>query len=184
MGFDLTDKNISDTFQNLIQTTGSSAYNLVGQEITTFGVSGSFATSTSGGTKMLNGSQVSGSISVANKTNGDSAFVELSDVITIPEVASNKLHSRNGHLYWGSTLLAGEGTITGITSLSEDDNPTLGADLNLFTNTITGSGNIDIDGTIESSQLILKENSSPPSVEIGGMYYDSTTGEFYLGKND
>tara|TARA_Y100001963_G_scaffold39499_1_gene55274 strand:+ start:887 stop:1471 length:585 start_codon:yes stop_codon:yes gene_type:complete len=191
--FDLTNKSISDTFQNLIQTTGSSAYNLVGQEISTFGVSGSFATSTDGGTKMYNGSKVSGSISVANKTNSvgglddsekDGAFVEFKNIITVPTNRANKLHSRGGNLYWGDTLLADGTTVTGLQQLANDPNPSISGPLNLNNNKITGSGNIDISGKVDTSQIKLKENSSAPDVEVGGMYYDSTTGEFYLGKND
>ena len=45
MSFDLTNKNISDTFQNLLQKTGSDGklYDLVGNEVTNLTISGSFS---------------------------------------------------------------------------------------------------------------------------------------------
>ena len=48
MSFDLTNQNISDTFQNLLQKTGSNeVYDLVGNKITSLAVTASHAISAS-----------------------------------------------------------------------------------------------------------------------------------------
>ena len=131
MSFDLTNKNIQDTFQNLLQQTGSNGevYDLEGNRVTTINI----------GT--ISSSAVTAS--VLEIPNGDN-------------LTGNKLHSRSGTLYFGSTNLETGGS--GLSNLVEDSTPQLGGniDTNQF-NIVSvsnrninllphGTGKINIDG--------------------------------------
>ena len=75
MAFDLTNLNISDTFQHLLQVRADdkTVYDALGNTLDEFRLSGSFTTS---------------------------EFFEIEDGSS---VTGNKLHSRGGTLYWGGT---------------------------------------------------------------------------------
>ena len=110
MAFDLTNLNISDTFQHLLQVRADdkTIYDLKGNTLDDFRLSGSFTTS---------------------------EFLELENT---DSVTGNKLHSRGGNLYWGSSEV---GASSGISELSVDTTPQLGGSLDLNGNNVSGSGN-------------------------------------------
>jgi len=194
MAFDLTNKNVSDTFQHLLQVRDSdkTIYDAVGNVLDEFRLSGSFTTS---------------------------EFFEIEDGTS---VAGNKLHSRSGTLYWGNTNLETGGG--GISDILEDSTPQLGGDLDINSKDVAGDGNFLVNGSGSFTQLnigattntfdaffnlnpastnqnifliqsgsfqSLKVNStgvlnlggfeSEPTAVSGGFYYNSDENEFYLG---
>ena len=194
MAFDLTNLNISDTFQHLLQVRADdkTIYDLKGNTLDDFRLSGSFTTS---------------------------EFLELENT---DSVTGNKLHSRGGTLYWGGTNLETGGS--GLSNLVEDTTPELGGDLDLNGNNVSGSGNFLINGSGSFTQINIGSTSNTfdaffnvkpasvdkniflvqsgslesikvnqtgvinfggfaaaPTVVTGGLYYNTTEGEFYLG---
>ena len=170
MSFDLTNKNISDTFQNLLQQTGSNGevYDLEGNQINHISITNVSASAI----EIPNGSNLSG----------------------------NKLHSRSGTLYFGSTNLETGGG--GLSNIVEDTTPQLGGNLDLNGNEISGSGKIEVTTTDANDFFLLKSGSLDslkvngqgvltlggftftPTAVRGGFYYNNDDDEFYLGKNN
>ena len=193
MAFDLTNLNISDTFQHLLQVRADdkTIYDLKGNTLDDFRLSGSFTTS-----------------EFLEIENGDNQ-------------TGNKLHSRGGSLYWGSSEV---GASSGISELSVDTTPQLGGSLDLNGNNVSGSGNFLINGSGSFTQINIGSTSNTfdaffnvkpasvdkniflvqsgslesikvnqtgvinfggfataPTVITGGLYYNTTDGEFYLG---
>ena len=103
---------ISDTFKHLLQVRDNdkTIFDGDGDLLDDFRVSGSFTTS------------------------------EYLEIENGTAQTGNKLHSRDGNLYWGNTLLADGTTVTGLQNLSEDSTPQLGGDLDLNSFNITGNG--------------------------------------------
>ena len=194
MAFDLTNKNVSDTFQHLLQVRDSdkTIYDAVGNVLDDFRLSGSFTTS---------------------------EFLELENS---DNVAGNKLHSRSGTLYWGNTNLETGGS--GLSNIVEDTTPQLGGNLDINSKDVNGDGNFLINGSGSFTQMNIgatsntfeaffnlnpsttdkdlfliqsgsfqsvKVNSSgvlnlggfetEPTAITGGFYYNSDENEFYLG---
>ena len=194
MAFDLTNKNVSDTFQHLLQVrdTDKTIYDAVGNVLDDFRLSGSFTTS---------------------------EFLELENT---DNVTGKKLHSRSGTLYWGNTNLETGGS--GLSNLVEDTTPQLGGDLDVNSKDVNGAGNFLINGsgsftemnigattntfsaffnlnpaTTDKDLFLIQSGSfesvkvnnkgvlnfggftSAPDVVEGGIYYDTTDNEFYLG---
>ena len=194
MAFDLTNKNVSDTFQHLLQVrdTDKTIYDAVGNVLDDFRLSGSFTTS---------------------------EFLELENT---DNVTGNKLHSHSGTLYWGNTNLETGGS--GLSNLVEDTTPQLGGDLDVNSKDVNGAGNFLINGsgsftemnigattntfsaffnlnpaTTDKDLFLIQSGSfesvkvnnkgvlnfggftSAPDVVEGGIYYDTTDNEFYLG---
>ena len=176
MSFDLTNKNIQDTFQNLLQQTGSTGevYDLEGNQVTNININ------------TISSSAVTAS--VIEIPNGDN-------------LTGNKLHARSGDLFFGDTNLGGGGG-SGISSLVQDSSPQLGGDLDLNDNIITGSGKISIKTTDTNDFFLLKSGSLnslkvngegvlqlgafsfQPTAVKGGIYYDDNDDEFYAGKQN
>ena len=176
MSFDLTNKNIQDTFQNVLQQTGSNGevYDLEGNRVTNVNI------------------------------NTISSSVVTASILEIPnssDQTGNKLHSRSGTLFFGNTnLSSGDGG--GITDIVEDSTPQLGGNLDLNNNVITGSGKISITTTDTNDFFLLKSGSLnslkvngegvlqlgdfsfTPTAVKGGLYYDDGDDEFYAGKNN
>jgi len=182
MSFDLTNKNIQDTFQNLLQQTGSNGevYDLEGNRVTNVNI------------------------------NTISSSIVTSSIIEIPNVSNqtgNKLHSRSGVLYFGDTNLETGGS--GLSNIVEDSTPQLGGNLDLNSNTINGTGNTKFSGSLEvksvnsTDDFFLLKSGSLDSLKVnnqgvmvlggftftptavrGGMYYDQDDDEFYAGKNN
>ena len=194
MAFDLTNKNVSDTFQHLLQVRDSdkTIYDAVGNVLDDFRLSGSFTTS---------------------------EFLELENT---DSVTGNKLHSRGGTLYWGNTNLETGGR--GLSNMVEDTTPQLGGNLDINSKDVNGDGNFLINGSGSFTQMNIgatsntfeaffnlnpsttdkdlfliqsgsfqsvKVNSSgvlnlggfetEPTAITGGFYYNSDENEFYLG---
>ena len=194
MAFDLTNLNISDTFQYLLQVRADdkTIYDLNGNTLDDFRLSGSFTTS-----------------EYLEIENGDNQ-------------AGNKLHSRSGTLYWGNINLSDSGS--GIVNLEADTAPQLGGDLDINSKEVTGTGNFLINGSgsftemnigatsndfdaffnlnpasIDKNLFLIKSGSftpltvnqtgvvqlggftSAPTVVEGGFYYNTTDNEFYVG---
>ena len=175
MSFDLTNKNIQDTFQNLLQQTGSNGevYDLEGNRVTNINI---------------------GTISSSAVT---------ASVVEIPnssDQSGNKLHSRSGTLYFGSTNLETGGS--GLSNVVEDTTPQLGGNLDLNSNQISGSGKIEVTTTDTNDFFLLKSGSLDslkvngqgvlvlggftfePTAIKGGVYYNDTEDEFYAGKQN
>jgi hypothetical protein len=73
-------------------------------------------------------------------------------------------------LIWNATTqrLDYNGSGTGIVSVQADANPTLGGNLNLNNRNITGSGNINISGTVTATQFVGTRVSADTSPQLGG----------------
>ena len=174
MSFDLTNKNIQDTFQNLLQQTGSTGevYDLEGNRVTNVNI------------------------------NTISSSVITYSIVEIPNASNqdgNKLHARSGVLYFGDTNLETGG---GISNVVEDSTPQLGGNLDLNSNQISGSGKIEVTTTDTNDFFLLKSGSLDslkvngqgvlvlggftfePTAIKGGVYYNDTEDEFYAGKNN
>ena len=175
MSFDLTNKNIQDTFQNLLQQTGSTGevYDLEGNRVTNVNI------------------------------NTISSSVVTASIVEVPNASNqggNKLHARSGVLYFGDTNLETGGG--GISNVVEDDTPQLGGNLDLNDNIITGSGKIKITTSDTNDFFLLKSGSLnslkingegvlqlgafsfQPTAVKGGLYYDDNDDEFYAGKQN
>ena len=175
MSFDLTNKNIQDTFQNLLQQTGSTGevYDLEGNQVTNINI------------------------------NTISSSVVTASIVEVPNASNqggNKLHARSGVLYFGDTNLETGGG--GISNVVEDDTPQLGGNLDLNDNIITGSGKIKITTSDTNDFFLLKSGSLnslkingegvlqlgafsfQPTAVKGGLYYDDNDDEFYAGKQN
>ncbi len=125
MAFDLTNLNISDTFQHLLQVRADdkTVYDALGNTLDEFRLSGSFTTS---------------------------EFFEIEDG---DSVTGNKLHSRGGTLYWGGTNLETGGG--GVSNIVEDHTPQLGGELDLNSFSITGLTSTASLGRIEMAGHIV-----------------------------
>ena len=170
MSFDLTNKNISDTFQNLLQQTGSSneVYDLEGNQINHL-----------------------------NITNISASILEIPNS---SDQTGNKLHSRSGTLYFGNTNLAsGGGGISNIVedttpqlggNLDLNNNVITGSGKIKVTTTDTNdffllkSGSLDTLKVNGEGVLQLGAFSFTPTAVKGGLYYDDNDDEFYVGKNN
>ena len=110
MAFDLTNTKVSNTFQHLLQVRDDdkTIYDAVGNVLDDFRLSGSFTTS---------------------------EFLELENS---DNVAGNKLHSREGVLYWGNSNLQAGG---GISEVSDDLTPQLGGNLDINSKDVVGDCN-------------------------------------------
>ena len=170
MSFDLTNKNISDTFQNLLQQTGSSneVHDLEGNQINHL-----------------------------NITNISASILEIPNS---SDQTGNKLHSRSGTLYFGNTNLAsGGGGISNIVedttpqlggNLDLNNNVITGSGKIKVTTTDTNdffllkSGSLDTLKVNGEGVLQLGAFSFTPTAVKGGLYYDDNDDEFYVGKNN
>ena len=142
MSFDLTNVLVSEGFQNLLQVRAydKTIFDGLGNTLDDFRLSGSFTTS---------------------------EFLEIENGTA---QSGNKLHSRGGTLYWGTTNLETGGS--GLSNIHEDNTPQLGGDLDLNSNDINGTGNFLIQGTGSLQQFNVGDNSfdsylsiTPTSVE-------------------
>ena len=142
MSFDLTNVLVSEGFQNLLQVRADdkTIFDGLGNTLDDFRLSGSFTTS---------------------------EFLEIENGTA---QSGNKLHSRGGTIYWGTTNLETGGS--GLSNIHEDNTPQLGGDLDLNSNDINGTGNFLIQGTGSLQQFNVGDNSfdsylsiTPTSVE-------------------
>ena len=190
--FNLTNANVSDTFQFLLQVRDEdkTLFDALGNTLDDFRVSGSFTAT---------------------------EFIEIGNG---DNQTGNKLHSRGGTLYWGDVNLQTGGS--GISNMVEDTTPQLGGNLDLNNKTVSGSGNFLVQGSasfqdinigdntfaasfnvaptsVEKDIMLIKSGSfnafkfnqtgvgqfgafaSAPTAVSGGIYYNSSQDAFYLG---
>ena len=190
--FNLTNANVSDTFQFLLQVRDDdkTLFDALGNTLDDFRVSGSFTAT---------------------------EFIEIGDG---DAQTGNKLHSRSGTLFWGDNNLLTGGS--GLGNVVEDTTPQLGGNLDLNSKAISGSGNFLVEGsasftdfnvgdnsfaasfnvaptTVEKDIMLIKSGSfnafkfnqtgvgqfggfsTQPTAVSGGIYYDNTEQAFYLG---
>ena len=142
MSFDLTNVLVSEGFKNLLQVRADdkTIFDGLGNTLDEFRLSGSFTTS------------------------------EFFEIENGTAQTGNKLHSRNGTLFWGNINLQTGGA--GLSNMVEDFTPQLGGDLDLNTNDINGTGNFLIQGTGSLQEFNVGNNSfdsylsiTPTSVE-------------------
>ena len=171
MSFDLTNKNISDTFQNLLQQTGSSnqVFDLEGNQVNHI-----------------------------NVTNVSASIIEIPDS---SNQSGNKLHSRSGVLHFGDTSLeqgAGGGIDSVIQDSTPQLGGNLDLNSNQISGSgkveITTTNKNDFFLLKSGSLTSLKINgegvlqlgafSFTPTAVKGGIYYDDNDDEFYVGKNN
>jgi len=190
MSFDLTNKNISDTFQNLLQKTGSEGhlYDLKGNLVDNL---------TIGGT--LTAHSYITSESIVNISSGSTAFGNTVD---------------DTHTFIGN-IIAEDGIVLG--GYLRTEWPSAGSTGDWYdtgTGAQTSSKDVIVDGFISASSLevdsvdptedffLLKSGSLDalklnnegvlqlgaftftPTAVSGGMYYDKDDDEFYLGKEN
>ena len=129
MSFDLTNVLVSEGFQNLLQVRAD--------DKTIFDGLGN----------LLDDFRLSGSFTT-------SEFLEIENG---DNQTGNKLHSRSGTLYWGNTNLQTGGS--GISNIVEDSSPQLGADLDLNSNDVNGTGNFLIQGTGSLQEFNVGDNT-------------------------
>ena len=190
--FNLTNANVSDTFQFLLQVRDEdkTLFDALGNTLDDFRVSGSFTAT---------------------------EFIEIGNG---DNQTGNKLHSRGGTLYWGDVNLQTGGS--GLSNMVEDTTPQLGGNLDLNNKTLSGSGNFLVQGSasfqdinigdntfaasfnvaptsVEKDIMLIKSGSfnafkfnqtgvgqfgafaSAPTAVSGGIYYNSSQDAFYLG---
>ena len=190
MPYDLTDQNISDTFQNVLQKTGSEGhlYDLVGNEVQNL---------TIGGT--LTAHSYVTSESIVHISSGSTAFGNTVD---------------DTHTFIGN-IIAEDGIVLGGSLRTEWPSAgSVGDWYDTGTGTQTSSLDVIVDGFISASSLelnsvnatddffLLKSGSlaalkvnnegvlqlgaftSIPTAVSGGIYYNDVDNEFYLGKKD
>ena len=177
MSFDLTNKNIQDTFQNLLQQTGSSnqVFDLEGNQVNHI-----------------------------NITNVSASVVEIPNS---SDQSGNKLHSRSGTLYFGDTNLAsgGSGLSNIIEDTTPQLGGTLDLNSNSVSGSgnIKFSGSLEVKSVNTTDDFFLLKSGSLDSLKVnnqgvlvlggftfeptaikGGLYYNDTEDEFYAGKNN
>ena len=127
--FDLTNTVVSNTFNRLLQiATDNVVYDATGSFLDEFKISGSFSTT------------------------------EYLEIENGTSQTGNKLHSRNGVLFWGnSNLITGGG---GISDILEDESPQLGGILDINNNDVSGSGNFLINGSGGFNEFSVGTNTN------------------------
>ena len=150
MSFDLTNVLVSEGFQNLLQVRADdkTIFDGLGNLLDDFRLSGSFTTS---------------------------EFLEIENGTA---QTGNKLHSRNGTLYWGSTNLQTGGS--GISNMVEDSTPQLGGDLDLNSKDINGTGNFLIQGTGSLQEFNVGDNTFNSYLSVSP---SSVTKDLFLVKS-
>ena len=174
MSFDLTNKNIQDTFQNLLQKTGSDGrlFDLEGNQVNDLTLTNISASGHISASKFIgDGSELSGLSSAAISTyaNAHNNRVVVSVNSTTVKGASN--------LTFDGTSLNVNGEITSSKVLVNAPNAT--DDFFLLK-----SGSLESLKTNNQGVLVLGGFTFTPTAVRGGLYYDQDDDEFYAGKNN
>ena len=174
MSFDLTNKNIQDTFQNLLQKTGSDGrlFDLEGNQVNDLTFTNISASGHISASKFVgDGSQLTGLSSAAISSytnNGNNRVVTSVDGNTI---------NGEANLTFDGTALNVNGELTSSKILANAPNPT--DDFFLLKSGSMESIKVNGQGVLTLGGFTL----SPTAVR-GGLYYDHDDDEFYLGKNN
>ena len=174
MSFDLTNKNIQDTFQNLLQKTGSDGrlHDLVGNQVSDLTLTNISASGHISASKFVgDGSELTGlsSAAISSYTNNGNNRV-------ITSVNSSTVNSE-ANLTFDGTSLNVNGEITSSKLLVDTSNST--DDFFLLK-----SGSLDSLKVNNQGVLVLGGFTYTPSAVRGGLYYDQDDDEFYAGKNN
>ena len=174
MSFDLTNKNIQDTFQNLLQKTGSDGrlFDLEGNQVNDLTFTNISASGHISASKFVgDGSGLTGLTSAAISSytnNGNNRVVTSVDGNTI---------NGEANLTFDGTALNVNGELTSSKILANAPNPT--DDFFLLKSGSMESIKVNGQGVLTLGGFTL----SPTAVR-GGLYYDHDDDEFYLGKNN
>ena len=174
MSFDLTNKNIQDTFQNLLQKTGSEGrlFDLEGNQVNDITLTNVSASGHISASKFVgDGSELTGLSSAAISTytnNGNNRVVTSVNSTTVNSEAN---------LTFDGTSLNVNGELTSSKVLVNAPNPT--DDFFLLK-----SGSFESIKLNGQGVLTLGGFTLTPTAVRGGLYYDHDDDEFYLGKNN
>ena len=174
MSFDLTNKNIQDTFQNLLQKTGSDGrlFDLEGNQVNDLTFTNISASGHISASKFVgDGSDLTGLSSAAISSytnNGNNRVVTSVDANTV---------NGEANLTFDGTALNVNGELTSSKILADAPNPT--DDFFLLKSGSMESIKVNGQGVLTLGGFTL----SPTAVR-GGLYYDHDDDEFYLGKNN
>ena len=162
MSFDLTNKNIQDTFQNLLQKTGSDGrlHDLVGNQVSDLTLTNISASGHISASKFVgDGSELTGlsSAAISSYTNNGNNRV-------ITSVNSSTVNSE-ANLTFDGTSLNVNGEITSSKLLVDTSNST--DDFFLLK-----SGSLDSLKVNNQGVLVLGGFTYTPSAVRGGLYYD------------
>ena len=173
MSFDLTNKNIQDTFQNLLQKTGSDGrlFDLEGNQIDDLTLTNVSASGHISASKFVgDGSGLTGLTSAAISSytnNGNNRVVTSVNATTV---------NGEANLTFDGTSLNVNGELTSSKILADAPNPT--DDFFLLK-----SGSMESIKVNGQGVLTLGGFTLTPTAVRGGLYYDHDDDEFYLGKN-
>ena len=173
MSFDLTNKNIQDTFQNLLQKTGSDGrlFDLEGNQIDDLTLTNVSASGHISASKFVgDGSGLTGLTSAAISSytnNGNNRVVTSVNATTV---------NGEANLTFDGTSLNVNGELTSSKMLANAPNPT--DDFFLLK-----SGSMESIKVNGQGVLTLGGFTLTPTAVRGGLYYDHDDDEFYLGKN-
>ena len=174
MSFDLTNKNIQDTFQNLLQKTGSDGrlFDLEGNQIDDLTLTNVSASGHISASKFVgDGSGLTGLSSAAISSytnNGNNRVVTSVNSTTV---------NGEANLTFDGTSLNVNGELTSSKVLVNAPNPT--DDFFLLK-----SGSLDSLKLNNQGVLVLGGFTFEPTAVRGGLYYDQNDDEFYAGKNN
>ena len=174
MSFDLTNKNIQDTFQNLLQKTGSDGrlHDLVGNQVSDLTVTNISASGHISASKFVgDGSELTGlsSAAISSYTNNGNNRV-------VTSVNSSTVNGE-ANLTFDGTSLNVNGELTSSKILANAPNST--DDFFLLK-----SGSLDSLKVNNQGVLVLGGFTFEPTAVRGGLYYDQNDDEFYAGKNN
>ena len=174
MSFDLTNKNIQDTFQNLLQKTGSDGrlHDLVGNQVDDLTLTNVSASGHISASKFVgDGSGLTGLTSAAI-----SSYTNNGNNRVVTSVNSTTVNSE-ANLTFDGTSLNVNGEITSSKLLVDTANST--DDFFLLK-----SGSLDSLKVNNQGVLVLGGFTYTPTAVRGGLYYDQDDDEFYAGKNN
>ena len=174
MSFDLTNKNIQDTFQNLLQKTGSDGrlHDLEGNQVNDLTLTNISASGHISASKFVgDGSELTGlsSAAISSYTNNGNNRV-------VTSVNSSTVNGE-ANLTFDGTSLNVNGELTSSKVLVDASNPT--DDFFLLK-----SGSLDSLKVNNQGVLVLGGFTFEPTAVRGGLYYDQNDDEFYAGKNN
>jgi hypothetical protein len=174
MSFDLTNKNISDTFQNLLQQTGSTGevYDLEGNRVNDL---------------TLTNISASGYISASNFVGDGSKLTGLSSaaISTYNSTGDNRIiTSVNSSTVQGESNLTFDGTSLNVNGQLTSSKVLVNAPNSTDDFFLLKSGSLDSLKVNNQGVLQLGAFSFTPTAIKGGLYYDDNDDEFYAGKNN
>ena len=174
MSFDLTNKNISNTFQNLLQKTGSDGrlYDLEGNQVNDLTLTNAQASGHISASSFIgDGSKLTGLSSAAISTYNNSG-----DNRVVTSVNSTTVNSE-ANLTFDGTALNVNGEISSSKILVNAPNET--DDFFLLKSGSLNSLKVNGEGVLQ-----LGAFSFTPTAVKGGLYYNDEDDEFYAGKQN